>query len=745
MRLALLTGSLALAAPPVPDVPRPSDTLPPVKAAPLTAAEEARRDALARYGVGLIRARHDQIATAAKQFEAAARQTPDAAAPQKELAKLYAELGREPAAARAGEKALAADPHDLATARLLGRLYADAQRWPDGVRVLRLAAASKELTDPVSKLMVLKDLAKAADAANDPAAAAARTDALAVLKEHRATFLTPDLFTLDQLERERARLYEGLGNALVRKQEHAAAVAAFEAARDLCADPKAANDPAGVARLHWNLSAVRLAEREPVKALAEVEKYLAFKPAGFEPYERFVRVMKQLKRADELPAKLAELAEADPNNRAPQWLAAVESLPTDPDTAHKLFRNLAAKGTAADGYRVLATAYRDANRPKELLDLLDKAYTAARPPEGDGKKDGKKDDKPANPDALARARLLTDAVKRLNPPFTRRLVGQVKSEEGSGRHADTLELLLGLAVRDGELEAMAGVLERAAMSRKKEYELKALAVAALAQQREWSRLAAVCNELSNSDDGRFYPTIRLQKAVAYAEQGKREQALAVFSKDGDLRSLPSSQAEQVRILNILGDHADALAGCDTALKNDTLTAGERRSLLVQKVHTLNHLKKHAEAEAILRELLDADPDDVLLLNNLGYELADQNRKLEEAETLVRRAIDLDRWERGRRGDPEAESGGYADSLGWVLFRRGKLKEAREQLEKAVASPEASADGIVWDHLGDCAFRQGDKRRAAEAWRQAAKWYEKSHTGRELGRLDEAKAKLKLAE
>jgi tetratricopeptide (TPR) repeat protein len=323
-------------------------------------------------------------------------------------------------------------------------------------------------------------------------------------------------------------------------------------------------------------------------------------------------------------------------------------------------------------------------------------------------------------------------------------VAQVKAEVGSDRHADTLELLLGLARRDGEgvLREMAGVLLAAAKRRPKENPPKYLAVEAYTALRDWNKLIAECDGLSTLDPGWINTGILSQLAVAHAERGEKAKALAALKK---MSETPYTQARRAAVLDILGDHTDALAECDTALANDKLTAGERRSLLVQKVHSLNHLKKHAEAEAILRELLDADPDDVLLLNNLGYELADQNRKLEEAEELVRRAIDLDRWERGRRGDPEAESGGYADSLGWVLFRRGKLKEAREQLEKAVASPEAAADGIVWDHLGDCAFRQGDKKRAAEAWRQAAKWYANSHTGRELGRLDEVKAKLKLAE
>jgi tetratricopeptide (TPR) repeat protein len=409
-------------------------------------------------------------------------------------------------------------------------------------------------------------------------------------------------------------------------------------------------------------------------------------------------------------------------------------------TAHELFRRLAEKGTTPDEYRVLVAAYRAADRPKELLDLLDRLYKAVRP---DGGEETKPDAK-INPDALTRSRLLTQAVRQLKPTFTDRLVTEATANlPGTVRHTDTLELLYGLGRREGVLGKTTDLLQASAKKRPKDYRLKALTVGALAELRQWRTITDIALELSEFDNGmRYYPSIRAEAAVAYAELGEKAAALQLLKQLGET---PYTQTQRARVLNVLGDHAAALKACDEGLTNDKLTATEQRSLLVAKATALNHLKKYAEAEAIWRELLDADPDNVLALNNLGYELADQNRKLDEAEALLRRAIDLDRWERGRSGDPDAENSGYLDSLGWVLFRQGKLKEARALLEKAVAMPESAGDGIVWDHLGDVAFRQGEKKRAAEAWRQAAKLFENTHLGREKGRLDEVKAKVKLAD
>ena len=84
--------------------------------------------------------------------------------------------------------------------------------------------------------------------------------------------------------------------------------------------------------------------------------------------------------------------------------------------------------------------------------------------------------------------------------------------------------------------------------------------------------------------------------------------------------------------------------------------------------------------------------------------ADQNKNLKETEDMIRRAIDFDR--RGARKnsvnltqEEDQDNAAYVDSLGWVLFRRGQIEEARKQLERAAALPDGD-DPVIWDHLGD---------------------------------------------
>ena len=115
--------------------------------------------------------------------------------------------------------------------------------------------------------------------------------------------------------------------------------------------------------------------------------------------------------------------------------------------------------------------------------------------------------------------------------------------------------------------------------------------------------------------------------------------------------------------------------------------------------------RFTEAEASLRRSLDLDPNNSQALNYLAYSLADRNQKLDEALTLVRRALEIDRW-----------NGAYLDSLGWVYFRMGQYEKARDPLERAAR--EYPRDSTVLEHLGDLYEKLGDHQGAEAAWKRA---------------------------
>ncbi len=114
----------------------------------------------------------------------------------------------------------------------------------------------------------------------------------------------------------------------------------------------------------------------------------------------------------------------------------------------------------------------------------------------------------------------------------------------------------------------------------------------------------------------------------------------------------------------------------------------------------------------VRRLLARDQTHAGALNFIGYTLASHGGDLEEAERLVRRALEL-----------KPDSAAFLDSLGWVLFKKGELEAARATLERAVdGGPD---DVTLFEHLGDVSAQAGDVSRAREAWRRALRVLEQS--------------------
>ena len=75
-------------------------------------------------------------------------------------------------------------------------------------------------------------------------------------------------------------------------------------------------------------------------------------------------------------------------------------------------------------------------------------------------------------------------------------------------------------------------------------------------------------------------------------------------------------------------------------------------------------------EGRLRKLIALKPDHAHAYNALGYSLVDCNLRLDEAETSAGPALSPN--------DPF-----IIDSLGWAQYRRGKLTDALETLQKAL--------------------------------------------------------------
>jgi tetratricopeptide (TPR) repeat protein len=164
--------------------------------------------------------------------------------------------------------------------------------------------------------------------------------------------------------------------------------------------------------------------------------------------------------------------------------------------------------------------------------------------------------------------------------------------------------------------------------------------------------------------------------------------------------------EQVRIIRaegeILAEHGlldEAMAVYGRALEEEYDTELlYTRAMLAEKMDRLDLLEQD------LRAILEREPDNAQALNALGYTLADRTDRHHEAFELISRALEL-----------SPEDFYILDSMGWVLYRLGRLEEAVDYLRKA---REIRDDPEVAAHLGEVLWVMGQKDAARDVWESA---------------------------
>jgi tetratricopeptide (TPR) repeat protein len=112
-----------------------------------------------------------------------------------------------------------------------------------------------------------------------------------------------------------------------------------------------------------------------------------------------------------------------------------------------------------------------------------------------------------------------------------------------------------------------------------------------------------------------------------------------------------------------------------------------------------------EAEKELRKLMADDPQDADAMNSLSYMFAEHDVRLTDAVDLAERALTIE------PGNPA-----YLDTLGWALYKQGKIDEAAEPLGRAAAI--LIGNSVIQDHHGDVLVKRGRAVEAIAAWQRA---------------------------
>ncbi|MYN02807.1 tetratricopeptide repeat protein [Pseudoduganella sp. DS3] len=209
-------------------------------------------------------------------------------------------------------------------------------------------------------------------------------------------------------------------------------------------------------------------------------------------------------------------------------------------------------------------------------------------------------------------------------------------------------------------------------------------------------------EKIEAEDPRATLSARLKRAHITARKGDVDGARAQLKE-----ITPADLAEQVQIVQtegqLLRDAGRAVEAFKT-LEDGVLRYPNSPDLMYDYALAAEKLGKVDAMETALRKVMESVPDNHHAYNALGYSLADRNIRLDEAYELIDKALKM------APGDPY-----IMDSMGWVLFRMGKLKEAEQSLRQAYA---LRGDAEIAVHLGEVLWTQGDKAGAAKLWREA---------------------------
>jgi tetratricopeptide (TPR) repeat protein len=227
---------------------------------------------------------------------------------------------------------------------------------------------------------------------------------------------------------------------------------------------------------------------------------------------------------------------------------------------------------------------------------------------------------------------------------------------------------------------------------------------------------------------RLRPTVQQMLIKALAKQGKTEQALQLV--DGLIKQQDHWIERQLKgwVLREAGKLGDAASVYEDVIKRvskDTeLERKERDDYEAQYRYELSNLyvdlDKVDKASEQLEYLIKRYPQKAGFYNDLGYIWADHDIKLDEAEKMVRKALELDREERksseGYDPKTDRDNGAYLDSLAWVYYKQKKFQKAKELLDKAVEDKN-SQHIEIYDHLGDVNLALGNRAAAVAAWRK----------------------------
>jgi tetratricopeptide (TPR) repeat protein len=202
---------------------------------------------------------------------------------------------------------------------------------------------------------------------------------------------------------------------------------------------------------------------------------------------------------------------------------------------------------------------------------------------------------------------------------------------------------------------------------------------------------------------------QLTYARQLADAGKVDEALTLVSAQlagtADDRDVYFTMADIDVRAKRWKDASAALDKADALAKKSE----DKAFVLYYRGTVAERQKLFDQAEADFRKGLELAPNFAPLENYLGYMLAERGQKLDEAITMLKKAVTFD-----------PQNGAYLDSLGWAYYKQGQYAMA-EDYERQAALRMVN-DPTVADHLGEIEAKTGKLSQAIGEWQRSLQQY-----------------------
>ncbi|MES9832287.1 MAG: tetratricopeptide repeat protein [Candidatus Thiodiazotropha sp. DIVDIV] len=205
-------------------------------------------------------------------------------------------------------------------------------------------------------------------------------------------------------------------------------------------------------------------------------------------------------------------------------------------------------------------------------------------------------------------------------------------------------------------------------------------------------------------EGKHLADAQVRIAKILSDQGNLKQARETLQRlrVNQSRNQLKFYMIEAELLREAGDYTSAHEVYTKALERFE----DNIDLLYARGLNAADLKRVDLLEQDLRKILATQPQHADALNALGYTLADQTDRLEEAKEYIQKALSL-----------KPDNPAVLDSIGWVEYRLGNYETALAHLEKAA---EISPDAEIASHLGEVLWVMGQQERALQIWDAANK-------------------------